>query len=62
MTDNITNNGGADTGSGSALIAVDSPDEQADFAEELEIDDLEEDLLRSTMMTRAGTAFWALAR
>jgi hypothetical protein len=44
MTDNTTNNGGADTGSGSALIAVDSPDEQDDFAAELEIDDLSEDL------------------
>jgi hypothetical protein len=46
MTDNTTNNGGADTGSGSALIAVDSPDEQDDdFAAELETDDLEEDLI-----------------
>jgi hypothetical protein len=43
MTDNTTNNGGADTGSGSALIAVDSPDEQDDFAAELEIDDLSEE-------------------
>ena len=41
MTDNTTNKGGADTGSGSALIALDSPDEQADLPEELtEIDDL----------------------
>jgi hypothetical protein len=46
MTDNTTNNGGADAGSGSALIALDSPDEQADLPEELtEIDDLEEDLI-----------------
>jgi hypothetical protein len=46
MTDNTTNNGGADTGSGSALIAVDSPDEQDDdFASELETDDLSEDLI-----------------
>ena len=45
MTDNTTNNGGADTGSGSALIALDSPDEQADLSEDLtEIDDLEDDL------------------
>ena len=45
MTDNTTNNGGADAGSGSALIALDSPDEQADLPEDLtEIDDLEEDL------------------
>ena len=40
MTDNTTNNGGADAGSGSALITFDSPDEQADLPEELdEIDD-----------------------
>jgi hypothetical protein len=39
MTDNTMNNGGADAGSGSALIALDSPDEQADLPEELtEID------------------------
>jgi hypothetical protein len=45
MTDNTTNNGEADAGSGSALIALDSPDEQADLPEELtEIDDLSEDL------------------
>jgi hypothetical protein len=44
MTDNTTNNGGADAGSGSALIAFDSPDEQADLPEELtEIDDDEID-------------------
>jgi hypothetical protein len=43
MTDNTTNNGGADAGSGSALIAVDSQDEQDDFAAEPELDDLEED-------------------
>jgi hypothetical protein len=46
MTDNTTNNGGPDTGSGSALVAVDSPDERDDdFAAELETDDLEEDLI-----------------
>jgi len=40
MTDNTTNKGGADAGSGSALIAFDSPDERADLPEELtEIDD-----------------------
>jgi hypothetical protein len=40
MTDNATNNDRADAGSGSALIAFDSPDEQADLPEELtEIDD-----------------------
>jgi hypothetical protein len=43
MTDNTTNNGRADTGSGSALIAVDSSDEQDDFAAELELDDLSEE-------------------
>ena len=43
MTDNTTNNGEADTGSGSALITVDSPDEQDDFAAELEIDDLSDE-------------------
>jgi uncharacterized membrane protein len=44
MTDNTTSNGGADAGSGSALIAVDS-DEQDDFAaEDFEIDELPEDL------------------
>jgi hypothetical protein len=44
MTDNTTNKSEADAGS--ALIAVDSPDEQADFPEELtEIDDLPEELI-----------------
>ena len=44
MTDNTTSNGGADAGSGSALTAVDS-DEQDDFAaEDFEIDELPEDL------------------
>jgi hypothetical protein len=45
MTDNTTNNGKADAGSGSALIAFDSTDEEADLPEELtEIDDLPEEL------------------
>ena len=45
MTDNTTNNGSADAGSGSALVAFDAHDEQADVAEELaEIDDLSEEL------------------
>ena len=49
MTDNTTNNmtntGGADAGSGSALIAVESLDEQADLPDELsEIDDFADDL------------------
>ena len=43
MTDNTTNKSGADTGSGSALIAFDSADEQEDFAED-EIGDLPEEL------------------
>jgi hypothetical protein len=48
MTDNTTNKGGADAGSGSALIAFDSPDEQADLPEDLtESDDLPEDLTES---------------
>jgi hypothetical protein len=34
MTENTTNKGEADAGSRSALIAVDSPDEQADLPEE----------------------------
>ena len=45
MTDNTANNGGADTGSGSGSIAIDSPDEQADMPEDIvEIGDLPEDL------------------
>jgi hypothetical protein len=44
MTDNTTNKGGADTGSGSALIAFDSSDGQADLSDEIsEIDDLPEE-------------------
>ena len=35
MTENTTNNGGPDAGSGSALIDLDSPDEQADLPEDL---------------------------
>jgi uncharacterized membrane protein len=41
MTDNSTNNGGVDAGSGSALIALDSQDEEAELSE---IDDLPEEL------------------
>jgi hypothetical protein len=46
MTDNTTNKGDADAGSGSALIAFDSADEQADLADEFTdgVDDLPEDL------------------
>ncbi len=48
MTDNTTNNDRPDAGSGSALIALDSPDEQADLLEDLtESDDLAEDLTES---------------
>ncbi|MGH3290707.1 MAG: hypothetical protein ACRDP7_02760 [Trebonia sp.] len=44
MTDNTTNKGGTDTGSGSALIALDSPDGQADLSDEIsEIDGLPEE-------------------
>jgi hypothetical protein len=45
MTNNSTNMGKTDTGFGSALIALDSPDEQADRPEELtEVDDLSDEL------------------
>jgi protein-S-isoprenylcysteine O-methyltransferase Ste14 len=44
MTDNTTNKGGADAGSGSTLIDLDSADGQADLPEEpSEIDDLSEE-------------------
>ena len=44
MTENTTNKGEADTGSGSALLAFDSPDGQAGPEEELtEFDDLGEE-------------------
>ncbi len=45
MTDNTTNSSEADTGSGSALIALDSPDEAADLQDEF--DDLPEDLIET---------------
>ena len=44
MTDNTTNSSEADTGSGSALIALDSPDEAADLQDEF--DDLPKISLR----------------
>jgi hypothetical protein len=47
MTDNTTNKNSADAGSGSALVALDSTDDQADLQDELtdtDIDDLPEDL------------------
>jgi hypothetical protein len=44
MTDNATKTTKADADSGSALVTLDSPDEQADLPEELtEIDDLQEE-------------------
>jgi hypothetical protein len=44
MTDNTTNKGGTDAGSGSSLIDLDSSNGQADLPEELsEIDDLSEE-------------------
>jgi hypothetical protein len=45
MTDNTMKKSPATAGSGSAVIALDSPDDQADLAEELtEIDDLPDEL------------------
>jgi hypothetical protein len=45
MTDNIMNKSRANAGSGSALIAFDSPDERTDLPDELtEFDDLPEEL------------------
>jgi uncharacterized membrane protein len=64
MTDNTTNNGGADAGSGSALIAVDSADEQTDLPEELsEIDDDDPggDGLLGTGAVSGGFGFAGLA-
>jgi len=44
MTDNTTNKGETDAGSGSAVIAIDSPDEHADLTEEvIEIGDFADD-------------------
>jgi hypothetical protein len=64
MTDNTTNKGGADVGSGSALIAVDSQDEQADLPEELtEIDDDDSgrDGVLGTGVVSGGFGFAGLA-
>jgi hypothetical protein len=44
MTDNTMNKDGADAGSGSALITVDTSDEQTDFPEELTENDDFDDL------------------
>jgi hypothetical protein len=44
MTENTPNKDGADAGSGSALIAFDTPDEQADLVDEFaDIDDVAEE-------------------
>ena len=64
MTDNATNKDGADAGSGSALIAFDSPDEQADLPEEVtEIDDDESggDGVLGTGAVSGGFGFAGLA-
>jgi hypothetical protein len=64
MTDNTTNKGGPDTGSGSALIDFDSPDEQADLPGELtEIDDDDpgRDGVLGTGAMRGGFGFAGLA-
>ena len=60
MTDNTTNNGGTDAGSGSALIAVGSPDEQADLPDEQA--DLPDELTESGDEDPGGGGAWAVAR
>jgi hypothetical protein len=64
VTDNTTNKGGADTGSGSALIAFDSPDERADLPEELteiDDDDSDGDRVLGTGAVSGGFGFAGLA-
>src|ERR1700756_202931 len=64
MTDNTTNNGGADAGSGSALIALGSPDEHDVLQQELtEIDDDDsgEDGVLGTGAVSGGFGFAGLA-
>jgi hypothetical protein len=57
MTDNTTNSSEADTGSGAALIALDSPDEAGDLGEEFTgIDDLPEDLIETDDSSRGDRA------
>ena len=57
MTDNTTNSSEADTGSGSALIALDSPGEAADLGDEFtESDDLPEDLTETDDSSRGDRA------
>ena len=64
MTDNSTNKGGTDAGSESGLVALDSPDEEAAFPEELiEIDDAgsDEDDAPGTGAVSGGFGFAGLA-
>src|ERR1700733_5354064 len=64
MTDNSTNKGGTDAGSESGLVALDSPDEEAAFPEELiEIDDdgSDEDDAPGTGAVSGGFGFAGLA-
>jgi|ERR1700733_5031866 len=73
MTDNTTNSSGADTESGSTLIALDSPDQEADPQEDFtEIDDPEDliethdddsrgDGVRGTGAVSGGFGFAGLA-
>src|SRR3984957_17610752 len=64
MTDNTTNSSEADTGSGSAIIALDSPDEAADVQDEFaEIDDLPDDLIETGEGSRGsgGSGFAGVA-
>jgi hypothetical protein len=64
MTDNTTNKGGADAGSGSALIAFDSLDEEADHLEEpteIDDDDSGRDGVLGTGAVSGGFGFAGLA-
>jgi hypothetical protein len=63
MTDNTANKGVADNGSGSALLAFDSPDEHADLLDELtEIDDdPDEEGVLGTGAVSGGFGFAGLA-
>jgi uncharacterized membrane protein len=71
MTDSATNKGGTDPGSGSALIALDSQDEQADLPDELDDlpeepaelddDDLRKDGFLSSGAVSGGFGFAGLA-
>jgi hypothetical protein len=64
MTDNTTNKRGPDTGSGPALVAFDSPDEQADLPEvlsEIDDDDAGGDGVLGTGAVSGGFGFAGLA-